>query len=249
MMKAFAFEYRHRYLVHGLVYVLGLAAPWHLPLWGFLQNQSVLFLAANQLAKPSYQNFALFWNTAVALATLFALSGAWLRVWGASYLGATTVHRGEMEGERIIADGPYRYTRNPLYLGTILNTVALAILMRPEAALLTLLLIVLLQYRLIGREEQYLTQQLGPAYEEYRKTTPRLIPTLQPRTASSGAVAHWKQGILSEVYMIGTALSFATVGWISGYSWEGSLLRIVQGIVIALGLSVAARAFIPKAQF
>lgn len=249
MMQASAFEYRHRYTIHGLIYVLGFAAPWHLPVWAFLRNQSVLFLAANQLAKPGYQNFALYWNALLAIALAFACLGAWLRIWGASYLSATTVHRGGMEGDRIIADGPYRYTRNPLYLGTICNTIALAMLMRPEAAVLTLVLIVLVQYRLIGREEPYLAEKLGPAYADYGKAVPRLLPSLRPRFTGSGARPQWTQGLLSEVFVLGTAIAFATVGWSAGYSWETNLVRILQGVVIALGLSVVARAFIPKSQF
>jgi len=249
MMQASTFEYRHRYLAHGLIYVLGFAAPWHLPVWGFLRNASVLFLAANNFAKPSYQNFALYWNILIAVAALFAIMGAWLRVWGASYLGATTVHRGDMEGDRIIADGPYRYMRNPLYLGTILNTLAIAMLMRPDGAIVTILLIVLVQFRLIAHEEPYLLQQLGPAYERYLQAVPRLLPSLRPHVAGSGASPAWKEGVLSEIYVLGSAIAFATVGWSSGYSWEGNILHIVQGVLIALGLSVAARAFIPKSQF
>jgi hypothetical protein len=49
--------------------------------------------------------------------------------------------------------------------------------------------------------------------------------------------------------MIGVALTFATVGWSRGFGWEGSILRVMQGIIIALGVSVVARAFIPKATF
>ena len=249
MMQATAFEYRHRYLLHGFIYTLCLAAPWHLPVWGFLQNGSTLFLCANYLARPGYQHFALSWNLILAVAALFALAGAALRIWGAAYLGATTVHRSGMQGDHIIVDGPYRYTRNPLYLGTILNTVAIAILMRPEAAALTLLLIVVLQYRLIAREEPFLKQHLGTPYEHYLQAVPRLLPTLRPRTAASRTRASWSQGILSELYFLVTAIAFATLGWSSGYSWETNLVRMVQGIVIALGVSVVARAFIPKAQF
>ncbi len=109
-------------------------------MWGFLQNGSTWFLASNSSAKPTYQNFATDWNLLLAAILLFAVAGAALRTWGAAYLGANTVHRGGMEGDRMVASGPYRYTRNPLYLGTILNTVAVCMLMRPDAAIVTLLL-------------------------------------------------------------------------------------------------------------
>jgi hypothetical protein len=49
--------------------------------------------------------------------------------------------------------------------------------------------------------------------------------------------------------MIGTTLTFAAVGWSHGFGWEASVLRVMQGIVISLGISVVARAFIPKATY
>ncbi len=247
-LRATAFEYKHRYLLHGFIYTVGLAAPWHLPVWGFLRNESTWFLVSDALSKPMYTNFAPFWNALCATGLLFAAGGAWLRSWGAAYLGATTVHRGGMEGDRVLANGPYRYVRNPLYLGTLLHSVALALLMRPEAAVLTLLLLTILQLRLIGREEPFLLEQQGAAYVAYCAAVPRLLPRLRPSLSRGEARPDWKQGALSEVYMLGVALSFAVLGWTRGYAWDASLWHVTQGIVVALGLSVMARAFIPKSQ-
>ena len=257
MMQATAFEYRHRYTIHGLIYALGFAAPWtlllpppyHAPVWSFVQNGSAWFLLTNQLSKPLYQHFAITWNAILVVMIVFAAAGAALRVWGASYLGASTVHRGGMLGEQVIADGPYRFTRNPLYLGTLLNSVAVAFLMRPEAAVLSLLLLTLVQLRLIGREEPYLTERLGADYTSYCGQVPRLWPSLRPRTPSSSTRPHWGQGVLSELYMLGVVLTLVLVGWSRGYAWESSVLRVMQGLIVSLGVSVVARAFIPRAQF
>ncbi len=256
-MQANAFEYRHRYLLHGLIYVLGFAAPWTVflplpyraPMWSFVQNHSTWFLISNVLSKPSYNAFATYWNALLVALIVLAFAGAWLRTWGAAYLGASTVQRGGMIGDRVIADGPYRFVRNPLYLGTLLNSAAVAFLMRPEAALLTMLLLTVMQLRLIGREEPYLSERLGQSYLEYLRTVPRLLPVLRPRAAAGTYRPDWRQGVLSEVYVIGTALTFAAVGWSRGFGWEGSVVRVIQGILISLGLSVMARAFIPKATY
>ncbi len=257
MMEATAFEYRHRHLLHGLIYTLCFAAPWslvlpgqwHGPVWGFVQNRSVWFLITNLLTKPLYERFSLFWNAALVLMILLAGAGAFLRIWGASYLGATTVQRGNMVGDRVIADGPFRFVRNPLYLGTILHTIALAFLMRPEAAILAIVLIVLLQRRLIGREEPYLLERMGDAYAAYLREVPRLLPSARPCTAQGIHRPNIMQGILSELYVLGVAITLATVGWSHSYGWEASIVRVIQGIVISLGISVVARAFIPKAAF
>ncbi len=245
-LRATAFEYKHRYLLHGCIYTLGLAAPWRPPVWGFLRNGSSWFLASNELSKPTYGNFALDWNAILLGILLFASAGALLRTWGAAYLGASTVHKGGMEGDRIVASGPYRYTRNPLYLGTILNTVAVCLLMRPEAAFLTLILIVIVQFRLIGREEPYLLSTMGGAYQAYLQEVPRLLPSLRPHGPGNYARPDWRQGILSEIYVIGCVISFAALGWSTGFAWETTILYVLQGIVVSLGLSVVARAFIPK---
>ncbi len=246
-LRATAFEYRHRFLLHGLVYLLGLAAPWHLPLWSFLQNQSCWFLVADAASKPTFAEFAPVWNALCAVILLFAALGALLRVWGAAYLGAATVHQRGLSGSEVIADGPYRFVRNPLYVGTLLHSVAIAMLMRPEAAVLTMVLLFVLQLRLVGREEPYLLQQQGTAYVAYCERVPRLLPRLRPAVVGSGARPDWKQGLLSEVYMLGVAFTFATVGWTQGFAWDANLWHVVQGLVIALGLSVVFRAFIPNA--
>ncbi len=246
-LRATSLEYRWRFLVHGLIYLVGFAAPWHLPMWGFLQNQSCWFLAADAASKPTFANFAPAWNALCAVMLVFAVAGAFLRVWGAAYLGAATVHQGGMTGSEVIANGPYRFLRNPLYLGTLLHSVAIVMLMRPEAAILTLILLFAVQLRLIGREEPYLLHQQGAAYAAYCAKVPRLLPRLHPAVIGSGARPNWRQGLLSEVYVTGAALTLAIAGWTQGFAWDASLWRVVQGLVIALGLSVVARAFIPRA--
>ncbi len=121
--------------------------------------------------------------------------------------------------------------------------------MRPEAGVLCLVLIALVQFRLIGREEPYLRERMGEPYTTYQSLVPRFVPSLRPRVARGGSRMQWKQGLLSEVYMIGAALTLALAGWSKGFGWENSVLRVMQGVVISLGLSVVVRAFIPKATY
>lgn len=257
MMQATPFEYKHRYLIHGLIYTLCLAAPWPdyangyhgVVAWSSLRNASVWFRLTDALSRPHYDRFAPVWNILLVAIALFAAAGATLRMWGASYLGASTVQRGGMVGDGIVADGPFRYTRNPLYLGTILHTVALCSLMRPEAAVLCLLLITVLQFRLIGREEPFLTERLDNSYLQYLRDVPRLLPSLRPRAASGSTTPSWSQGLLSEFYMIGVAVSFAALGWTNGFGWENASLLVLRGIIVSLGLSIVVRAFIPKASY
>jgi len=65
---------------------------------------------------------------------LIAALAVLLRVWGSAYLGAAIVNSGEMEAGTVVADRPYRYVRNPLYLGSWLIVVAMAFLMAPTGS-------------------------------------------------------------------------------------------------------------------
>jgi hypothetical protein len=60
-------------------------------------------------------------------------------------------------------------------------------------------------YRLIVREESELYASQGEQYESYRRTVPRLWPSLFPRIASSGRQARWSEGFKAESWIWGFA--------------------------------------------
>jgi len=145
-----------------------------------------------------------------------------------------------MHGEGLLAAGPFRFLRNPLYLGTFLHTLALVLLMPPSGAIFTILAIGLLQLRLIGAEEPFLTAKLGAPYLAYCAKVPRLFPALTPRVPASSLQPHWSTAFLGEIYMWGVFLSFATLGW------RYNSMLILKGVIISFGISLIARALIPK---
>ena len=69
-----------------------------------------------------------------ALQGLFVLSAtlvtaaAWIRTWGGAYLRTEVVHDTAVRTERLVADGPYRHLRNPLYFGNMLLAAGMAML-------------------------------------------------------------------------------------------------------------------------
>ena len=73
-----------------------------------------------------------------------------------------------------------------------------------------------------------------------RVQVPRLVPAISPRVADSGAQPAWGLAFLGELYFWGVAVSFAVLGW------RYNSLLITQGVLISLGLSLVARAFIPR---
>lgn len=240
MMKAFSLEYRLRYLVHGIIYALGFYAPWERYASLSLGASSWWLLLASLPAREHWISFAAATRLLLAIGCVFTVAGATLRVWGASYLGAAVVHSGGMHGSQVLADGPYRHSRNPLYLGTFFNTVALSLLMPPTGAIVAIALIALVQVRLIGAEEPVLMVKLGEAYRAYCAAVPRVVPSLRPRVNAAGVRPSYANGLLSELFVVGTAISFLTLGW----SYNTTLL--LKGVLISLGISIVARAFIPR---
>jgi protein-S-isoprenylcysteine O-methyltransferase Ste14 len=238
-MKATQLEYRLRYWIHVVVFVLGLTAPWDR--WLHLDSIRTWQWLASWPARWRWMGFSASTITVLVLGIVLAFLGAWLRTWGSAYLGASIVKDGAMHGQRMVAAGPYRLVRNPLYLGTILHTLALALLMPPTGALVTVVLITIFQLRLILAEEPFLREQLGEAYREYCARVPRLVPALTPRVPASSAQPRWGQAFVGELYMWGVFVSFAVLGW------RYNSLLILQGVLVSLGLSLVARAFLPQA--
>jgi protein-S-isoprenylcysteine O-methyltransferase Ste14 len=237
-MKATAFEFRFRFLIHAVIFLLGFTAPWNN--WLHLDSIRTWQFLAAWPARSGWVSFSAATIGVLVAGILCALLAAVLRTWASAYLGASVVQAGAMHGDDVIAAGPYRYVRNPLYLGIFLHTLALALLMPTSGAVFCIVAIGLFQLRLISGEEAFLTAKLGESYAAYCAKVPRLIPSLTPRMPNSGAQPKWATGFLGEIYMWGAFLSFAALGW------RYNAMLIIQGILISLGISIVVRAFIPK---
>jgi protein-S-isoprenylcysteine O-methyltransferase Ste14 len=76
----------------------------------------------------------------------------------------------------LVIAGPYRFTRNPMYLGLAALTVALALFMNTWWTIL-LLVPVLLAVRLfvIAPEERYLRRRFGADYDAYMRRVRRWV--------------------------------------------------------------------------
>lgn len=240
-MKVSAVVFRIRFYIHALIYFLGFAVPWER--WLRLdmdRNGSAWLLLSAWPARNGWLSFTAATVGFLVLGGLCALVAAWLRTWASAYLGASTVHSRAMHGDAVVAEGPYRYVRNPLYLGIIVHTFALALLMPPSGAIFAVVLVIAFQFVLISGEESFLGAKLGAAYEAYRARVPRLWPSLRPKVASAGERPDWRMGFLGEIYFWGVVVSFAALGW----RYNASL--ITQGVLVSLGVSLVVRAFLPR---
>jgi len=246
-MKATGFEYRHRYAIHTILYVLGFVAPWNyaVRLDPVGPNSHVWGILASDLAQLRVGNIGVAFNVLLAVAIACAFAGAFLRTWGSAYLSMAVVQDGGMHTAAtsevgIVEAGPFRYVRNPLYLGTFLNTLALALLMPPSGAIFTIVTIGILQVRLILAEEPFLEARLGGAYVAYCRLVPRMWPSVRPRIAGDASlVPRWGQALLGESYVWCVAIAFAVFGW------RYSAVLLVQCVVVAFGISLVVRALAP----
>lgn len=238
-MRASALEYRFRWLLHAVVFVIGFWPFWE-PWVGF-STRSTWLVLSGWLARSGWLGFQAATMALLGLAIGFAALGAWLRVWGSAYVGASVVDSPSMHGERMLADGPYRRMRNPLYLGTLLHTIGISILMPPAGAVFAIAAIWVLQVRLALAEEPFLEARFGQPYAAYRDRVPRFLPSPKPLVAASGARAHWGQAVLGESYVVGAAITLACFGW------SFNAMPLIRGILISLGISLVLRAFLPRA--
>jgi protein-S-isoprenylcysteine O-methyltransferase Ste14 len=76
----------------------------------------------------------------------------------------------------LVAEGPYRFSRNPIYLGFAVTYLGLALALGSWLALVMLVPCLLVVDRgVIAREERYLSAKFGASYDTYRGRVRRWI--------------------------------------------------------------------------
>jgi protein-S-isoprenylcysteine O-methyltransferase Ste14 len=76
----------------------------------------------------------------------------------------------------LVTSGPYRFTRNPIYIGFVLLYFGLAIMLTSVWMLLLLIpVLIILQLGVVAREEAYLAEEFGTAYRAYQARVPRWL--------------------------------------------------------------------------
>jgi len=238
-MKASAFEFRFRFWIILAIYLLGFAAPWNLALHldGRGANAHVWGLLATSLTRVTGGSVGIgvAFNVVLVVGILCGLAGALLRTWGTAYLSADVMRDAAMRGQEMTAGGPYSHVRNPLYVGSWIFTLLLALLMPASGAVFTLAALIFFQVRLILGEEAFLATQPGQFYAWYAENVPRLLPSLRPLVATGGHKAQWGQALLAEIFMWGMIISFAVLGW------RYNTLLLDQCVLVWLGVALIVR--------
>jgi protein-S-isoprenylcysteine O-methyltransferase Ste14 len=104
---------------------------------------------------------------AIAWSLVLVVPGLWLRAYAAGYV---------KKNRELTQTGPYAYTRNPLYLGSMMMAAgfALALLSWPVALVLAIGFAVI-YIPVIASEERFLRATF-PDFDDYCRRVPRLIP-------------------------------------------------------------------------
>jgi protein-S-isoprenylcysteine O-methyltransferase Ste14 len=228
-------------LIMTTIVTLGFWAPW-IESFDLGRRISLLEWLALELSRAGLMPFTYATPTVIVIGALVAASGMILRIWGAAYLGYGTVHHGQMQAGAVMADGPYRYMRNPLYVGGWFMMAAMAFIMPPTGALLVMATMTIFFLRLILGEEAFLSEKLGEPYRDYLRAVPRLLPRFRGAPPSAGDKPHWLTAALTEFNAIGIFLTLAVLSW-----WYDNELMI-KGIIISFGASLVVRALMPRKQ-
>ena len=87
---------------------------------------------------------------------------------------AETTMRTDKPVSNLIQDGPFRYTRNPLYLSDAMIYAGIAVLRNSLWAIALLPLgMYVIQREVMGREECYLERTFGEEYLDYKRRVRR----------------------------------------------------------------------------
>jgi protein-S-isoprenylcysteine O-methyltransferase Ste14 len=122
-----------------------LLARWRVFL-GFVFAAVVLYLAT-----PSAMS--------LAIGALVAMAGESIRLWAAGHLE---------KSKEVTQSGPYRYTRHPLYLGSSLIGIGMAIVANNLAVMVIVVAYLALTLTAAMRsEEAHLREKFGDAYDAY----------------------------------------------------------------------------------
>lgn len=127
----------------------------------FRVSGGFVLLAAFVLAsRPTFES--ILWGMPLCL------TGMALRAWAAGHLA---------KNEQLAQSGPYAYTRNPLYLGSLIVTAGMIIAARsPALAILFSAAFLLIYLPVIQQESDHL-RKIFPGYEAYANRVPMLLPT------------------------------------------------------------------------
>ena len=90
------------------------------------------------------------------------------------------------KNEALAMSGPYAYTRNPLYLGSLLMGIGFAVAARSWCVGVALAVMFFAIYLPVIRGEEKFLREKFPEFDEYARRVPRMLPRIIPAAAERG---------------------------------------------------------------
>jgi len=109
----------------------------------------------------------------LALGTLLIVPGLLIRALASGHV---------RKNEALATSGPYAYTRNPLYLGSLLIGVGFAVAARSWWVGVALVVMFYAIYVPVIHDEEAFLLQKFPEFEDYARRVPRMFPRITPRS-------------------------------------------------------------------
>ena len=122
--------------------------------------------------------------------------------------------------ERLATSGPFAFTRNPLYLGSILLAAGFSVASHSWISTLLLAAYLLIFYPVVIRREQTELRKLyGAPFDEYASRVPAFWPRLSPAT-SSGERFSWTLYRRNREYEAAIGLGIAMLVLVALMLWR-----------------------------
>jgi protein-S-isoprenylcysteine O-methyltransferase Ste14 len=196
-VRATRFEFEQRFWIIGVIFGVGF--------WLSAIDRTNAVVAIVRFVAPSVaadrdveHNLA---RLIFAAGAVLVFLSAFLRTWATAYLRTEVVHDAAQHSEALVADGPYRYVRNPLYLANLPLVAGVGLMASRLGWIVMVLGMWLFVCRLIRREEDGLLEIQGDSYRSYLEAVPRLWPALRPRVPSGKSRPRWAQAIGGEMFV------------------------------------------------
>lgn len=124
------------------------------------------------LARPSWRS--------MALSAILIVPGLLIRALASGHV---------RKNESLAISGPYAYTRNPLYLGSLLIGLGFAVAARSCWVGVALVVMFVAIYVPVIRDEEAFLRKTFPDFEQYTQRVPRMLPSLTPHSSDQEASA------------------------------------------------------------
>ena len=127
----------------------------------------------------------------LAWSLLLVVPGVALRAYASGYV---------KKNSELTTTGPYAYTRNPLYLGSLLIALGFAVAARNVWILLGIAILFFAIYLPVIRAEETFLRGVFPGFDEYCARVPRLFPRIVSQKGTSTREAAGEGGFSSRLY-------------------------------------------------